>query len=266
MLNFASEEFSDWHESNNYYEISRSDQETPVKSDSVKLFADKLGAPPIGEPIARPRLLSQLEKSLAQFSAALVVGRAGTGKTCLAADFARRRDCRIAWYKAETADADWKIFARYLAASLDAGNAETAAFDDLEVSAACEVLAARFNEAAQEKPLLIVIDDWHSVFDARWFAEFFHGFVPLLNANVNLLFIARTMPPLQVWRLRSKQVLGVLDEKLLAFTLSETAELFARQRLPLAQARHAHRSAYGKISRLREIIEKKTAAAPPIYI
>jgi ATP/maltotriose-dependent transcriptional regulator MalT len=107
--------------------------------------------------------------------------------------------------------------------------------------------------------VLIVLDDLHSVFDADWFGDFFNSFVPLLAPNVSLLLIARTLPPLQVWRLRSKQVLGVMDEKLLSFTEDETIEIFRQHKLPPSAARSAHKSAYGKIARLEEIIEKKIA-------
>ena len=260
MMNFASQELSEWRESNNYYEITPPKAETVVKTDSVKLFADKLRVPIVAEPIARPRLMEHLEKSLAQFSATLIAGRAGTGKTALAADFARQTGDCVAWYKVETADTDWKVFSRYLSASLDLNCSDETPADGTEVFASCESLAAKFNEAAEEKPVLIVLDDLHSVFDAAWFADFFNNFVPLLASDVRLLLIARTLPPLQqLWRLRSKQVLGVMDEKLLAFTQDETIELFRKYQLSPSAARSAHKSAYGKIARLEEIIEKKSA-------
>ena len=227
-MNFASHELSEWRESNNYYEFTPSKPESKpvIKVDSVKLFADKLRVPKVAEPIARPRLMEHLEKSLKQFSATIIAGRAGTGKTALAADFARQTDCCVSWYKVETADSDWKVFSRYLSASLDLNCSEVDSHSErgaMEVSATSESLAAQFVKAAEEKPVLIVLDDLHSVFDADWFSDFFNGFVPLLAPNVHLLLIARTLPPLQqLWRLRSKQVLGVMDEKLLSFTQYET--------------------------------------------
>ncbi len=267
MMNFASQEPGEWHESNNFYESAAPSPKNKHTSQiaSVKLFADKLGVPAVGEPIARPRLTEHLEKSLERFSATLITGRTGTGKTALAADFARQSGGCVAWYKVETADVEWEIFSRYLSASLEQNCSEAnfrAEFAGMEVSAASEVIAAHFNAAAAGKPVLIVLDDLHSVFDAEWFGEFFHSFVPLLAPNVRFLLIARTLPPLQIWRLRSKQVLGVLDEKLLSFTETETIELFRKYELPPNSARTAHKSAYGKIARLSQIIEK-TAAAPP---
>jgi LuxR family maltose regulon positive regulatory protein len=265
MMNFASQEINEWRESNNYYEFTpKIQQKAPkIKIDSVKLFADKLRVPAVGKPIARPRLVEHLEKSLRQFSATLIAGRAGTGKTVLAADFARQSDSCVVWYKVETADSDWKIFASYLASSLNQNCSETDApkYDptDTAISSVSERLAAQFNLSAGEKPILIVLDDIHSVFDAEWFEEFFTNFVPALAPNVHLLMIARTLPSLPLWRLRSKQVLGVMDEKLLAFTSDETVKLFRRHKLSPAVARTAHKAAYGKVARLEEIIEKKSA-------
>lgn len=265
MMNFASQEMSEWRESNNYYEVTlpRTENKPVIKADSVKLFADKLCVPIVAEPIARPRLTEHLEKSLAQFSATIIAARAGTGKTVLAADYARQSAPCVAWYKVETADSDWKVFSRYLSASLDLNCADADSQSDaagMEVSAASESLAAQFVHAAEEKPVLIVLDDLHSIFDAGWFGEFFNSFVPLLAPNVRLLLIARTLPPLQqLWRLRSKQILGVMDEKLLSFTQDETIEFFRNHKLSPTEARSAHKSAYGKIARLEEIIEKKIA-------
>ena len=171
---------------------------------------------------------------------------------------------RVAWYKAETADGDWKFFSSYLLGSLsltcpdfdphkfDAGNTA--------VAAAAELLAAQFNCAAEEKPFLIVLDDLHAVFDADWFPEFFSSFVPTLAPTIHLLMIARTLPPLQFWRLRSKQVLGVMDEKLLIFNLEETKQFFRRHQLPATSARSAHKRAYGRIAKLEEIIKKNSFA------
>jgi LuxR family maltose regulon positive regulatory protein len=277
MLNFASQEPDNWRETNNYYEFSPTIAKggSQLKIDSaVKLFADKLCVPAPSARIERPRLFAQLEKSLTQFSATLIAGRAGTGKTALAADYARRGDYNVAWYKVETADSDWQVFYSYLSASLNrfcpaappSPNIIIETADSQEVAAMSESLAAQISVAAEAKPLLIILDDLHSVFDAVWFADFFNSFVPSLAPNVHLLLAARTLPPLQLWRLRSKQVLGVLDEKLLAFTLEETISLFGKRKLSPSVARAAHKLAYGKIARLEEIIEKKSPKSNVFFV
>lgn len=232
----------------------------PDKSHSLKLITDKFLAPTLTAEMARPRLVEQLRKSLARFSATIVTGRAGTGKTALAAQYAAQSVLRIAWYKVEAADGDWKIFANYLLGSLkQIQTVETLEFDERKVASQSEQLAARFVEAAEKKSILLVLDDLHSIFDAEWFDEFFTNFVPWLAPNVRLLLIARTLPPLAVWRLRSKQVLGVVEEENLTFTLTETVELFQNYNLAPSIACAAFQTSYGKISKLIEIIENQSA-------
>jgi len=263
MMNFASQELNDWRESNNYFEFSSAPSETKpkIKIDTSELFADKLRVPSTEAQVKRPRLIEHLQKSLAQFSATLITGRTGMGKTTLAAEFAKQSDFQIAWYKAETADGDWNVFSSYLLESINQFNFDVdlleSDFEALEISSASESLAAQFAFAAKEKPLLIILDDLHSVFDADWFAEFFHSFVPSLAPNVHLLLIARTTPPLPLWRLRSKQVLDVMDEKLLTFNLNEAIELFRKYELSPAVARSAYKRTYGRFGKLKEIAEKK---------
>lgn len=271
-MNFASQESDEWRESSNYYEFAPRIQrsESKIKIDSVKLFADKLRVPKVNEIIERPRLIEHLDKSLRQFAATLIAGRAGTGKTVLAVNFAEQSDYCVVWYKVETADSDWRVFSSYLASSLKQScGTETDASDldseETSVSSVSESLAARFGAAVEEKPILIVLDDIHSVFDAEWFTEFFTGFVPALAPNVHLLLIARTLPPLPLWRLRSKQVLGVMDERLLTFTSEESVKLFRKHKLAPHAARAAHAAAYGRVAKLAEIIEKNSAASDRIF-
>jgi hypothetical protein len=97
----------------------------------------------------------------------------------------------------------------------------------------------------------------HSVYDADWFVEFFNALLALPTANVRVLLLARSAPPFPLWRLRSKHVLDVVDEKLLAFTVPETIELFRNYRLSENAARVAHKRAYGRIAKIKEIAEKK---------
>lgn len=273
MLNFASHELSELPENNNSFDfVSVSARK---KSDAVKIIADKICAPAAAQveaatAVRRPRLFAHLEKSLAHFSATLLTGRTGTGKTALAADFAQRGTkngdyAAVAWYRTETTDGDWTVFLSYFAESLRSCKTDFNRSKSKKTSA-CKIgdgqtvtdaLAAQFAALDAEKPLLIVLDDLHSVFDAEWFAEFFNALLSLPAPNVRLLLLARSQPPFPLWRLRSKHALDVLDEKLLAFTPDETVEFFKHYKLSQNAARFAHKSAYGRIAKLKQIAEKK---------
>ncbi len=234
------------------------------KPEALNILAEKIRVPDDASSIiARARLVAHVEKSLAQFSSTLVTGRVGTGKTTLAAEFAKQKDYGVAWYKIETLESEWKVFLAYLTESLRQSQADSELFqqietaDEIENSSITESLAARFALLETEKPLLVVLDDLHSVYDADWFSEFFNALLSLPAPNVRVLLLARAAPSFPIWRLRSKHVLDVVDEKLLAFTVAETVELFRGYGLSETAARAAHKRAYGKIAKLREIAEKK---------
>src|SRR5919205_3425563 len=92
---------------------------TPSKGerDAVHILNEKLVIPNYAGLIERPRLIHKLERSLGHFAATLVSGRAGTGKTSIAAAYARTRKS-AAWLTVESSDIDWNVFASYLAASV----------------------------------------------------------------------------------------------------------------------------------------------------
>jgi LuxR family maltose regulon positive regulatory protein len=232
-----------------------------TKPEPVKLIADKLVIPSFESQISRQRLIEHLEKTTEQFGATLVCGRAGTGKSALASDFAKHfAGKNAAWYKVESADIEWKVFFSYLAASLNQNKLQPDKLAhfvqqtaDASVEEATESLSALIFETS--KPFLIVLDDLHCVYDAEWFSAFFNSFLPLFSQEANLLLIARSLPPFPLWRMRSKQKLSIVEEPLLAFTSEEAAELFANHGLCQHSAALAHDRSYGRISKLLQFAE-----------
>src|SRR6185503_11751309 len=81
------------------------------------ILNEKLEIPHCVGLVERPRLIEKLGTSLSRFAATLVSGRAGTGKTSIAAAYARTRK-RAAWFTVESSDIDWNVFASYLTASV----------------------------------------------------------------------------------------------------------------------------------------------------
>ena len=229
----------------------------------IHLFAEKLRIPEFDKNISRPRLNELLAKSAIQFGATLICGRAGTGKTALAADFAREYK-NVAWYSVESADSDWNIFSKYLTASIfeKSGSPKNVFGKDSDSDAIQEKISKFFSglfsqigDRYKEEPLLIVLDDIHHIFDAEWFNDFFHLFIHSLLPEVHLLLLSRSKPPAPLWRLRSKQVLNVVDEKLLALNVEETEQLFNEYGLNSANSEKAHTAAFGRISKLMLSIE-----------
>src|SRR4051794_2998240 len=76
------------------------------------IIDEQLRVPEIGHILSRGRLVDLLDRSTGQFAATLISGRAGTGKTTLAADYARSR-ANVFWYSVGSADTSWEVFSNY---------------------------------------------------------------------------------------------------------------------------------------------------------
>ncbi|HEX8248885.1 MAG TPA: AAA family ATPase [Pyrinomonadaceae bacterium] len=228
------------------------------KPEEIHLFAEKFRVPELSKHISRPRLSELLTKFSEQIGATMITGRAGTGKTTLAADFAQNYDS-VAWFRVESSDINWNVFARYFAESFNQTNlkAETGAESsaEIEVSPFLENLFSRLAECDIKKPVLIVLDDVHHIFDAVWFAEFFNSLLHLLNENTHLVLLARSSPAFPLWRLRSKQVLGVVDEDLLLFNWTEAKKFLAGYCLAGKTEQEIFKKSFGRIGKLKSLAE-----------
>jgi LuxR family maltose regulon positive regulatory protein len=237
---------------------------TPSKGDrDVHILNEKLEIPRCPGLIERPRLIEKIDRSLNFFAATLVSGRAGTGKTSIAAAYARTRK-RVAWFTVESSDIDWNVFASYLAASVHrVAESKKAIGDSLHaVTNSSPAAMAVFlyviasvleTEDKDDRPLL-VLDGVHHLFDADWFGEFFNILQPSLSETADALLLCRSRPPYPLWRLRSKQQLDVIDEKTLAFDQDETLTLLKRVGRSQAEAARIHAETFGRVSKLLPFI------------
>lgn len=247
---------SDFHSSAANTSLSESETE------DFHLFAEKLRLPEVEENIARPRLIELLAKSSTQFNATLITGRTGTGKTALAADFARQYR-KTAWFSIDSGDCDWSVFANYFAASVlgeneaeFVGAKKSAAPTQADISKFLVEIFTKLTSNQTRQNSLIVLDGVHYVFDTMWFADFFNLLLYSLPSDTHLLLLCRSKPPLPLWRLRSKQILNVIDEKLLALSMKETEMLYKTYGLPSAEAKTAHQKSFGRISKLVNFANK----------
>lgn len=212
----------------------------------VQFIPDKITPPAELPRVARERLFSTLRESLDTCNSTIIHGRAGSGKTMLAADFARRAGRPVAWYKLDAPDSELAVFFQYLCASVAAerpgfGHQTLERVGERLVAGDVPLLVEYFIYELLEssEPLLIVIDDLHLVYDAEWMVPFFRRLLPLLPQEVHVQLIGRSLPPTPLWRMRSKQTLCVVDETALAFTLAEARRLFSSYGLPAAKAEEA---------------------------
>lgn len=231
------------------------------------IIEEKLAIPDFGGILKRPRLDKILQRSLARFGATLVSGRSGTGKTALAAEYARGQK-HVAWFSVESPEIEWRLFANYFAASLrravGAPNESVPAFltkGEVSETQIENFLTWAFGmyEDLRIGQMLIVLDDLHHIFDAPWFGQFFNLLIHSLPHDVSLLLVCRSRPPAPLWRLRSKQMLNVIDEKLLAFSGDETKRFFKRAGLPEKLAQKAHDDSFGRIAKVKQIANRASS-------
>jgi len=209
-----------------------------------------------------------LGEGLDSCASTVITGRAGSGKTLLAKDFARNCERRTAWYTVEASDGELRIFFRYLVESVSrqrpgfgrkvlANFAESPVFDDVPILA--EAFIYELQECAGE-PLLMVVDDLHLIYDAEWVVPFFRRLLPLLPPEAHMLIIGRSLPPTPVWRMRSKQTLCLIEEAALAFTAREAADLFAAYGLATRDARAALEQTGGRAAALDGMARRASGA------
>jgi len=219
-----------------------------------ELIHDKLSVPADMPRTSRLRLLSLALASMTTHNATVIHGRAGTGKTTLVADFARRAPRPTCWVKIDAGDAELGVFCRYLMATLKSHCAILDERHMLRIAKSdsrdradllAEALVFQLTDLRID-PLLLVIEDLHLVYDAEWVIPFFQRLLPLLPSEVHVIITCRSLPPTPLWRMRSKQTLRVIEESELAFNFEETRQLFSTYGLNEDHARAALRETNGR--------------------
>lgn len=216
-----------------------------------RIIEGKLRVPDSGVAVERDRLNELLDRSINNYGATLISGRAGTGKTTLAAQYANRQE-NACWYSIEPADAEWREFSSCFAACLFPRGRKPRPSNgqepsDAEISDFITGIFVRLAKQSRPEPRLIVLDNVQYLFDAGWFGSFFKQLITSLNNGVRLLMLCRSKPSAPLWRLRSKQMLNVIDENMLDLTVDEAAELAKVHGANLTATAEALKSSYGRV-------------------
>ena len=229
-------------------------------SPKVDLIIEKIIRPRSTPRVSRHRLIEMLKRSVSSGTSTIITGRAGSGKTALAIDFAQKCGRPVAWYKVDAPEADSRLFFHYLIGSIreqQRGFGSRALMPLIQqnmerIAWLTDAFVYELAEGKTAGPLLIVIEDLHLVFDSEWLVPFFSRLLPLLPRDVHVLITSRSLPPAPLWRMRSKQFLLVVEEETLAFTKSEAAVLFESYGLTVEQANIALDHTHGRANALHQ--------------
>ena len=196
------------------------------------LLATKLHVPGLRPGfVPRPRLADRLDEGLGR-GLVLVCAPAGSGKTALLADWARRGRRPVAWLSLDAGDNDPARFWRHAVAALDGlcpgigerigpllGPPPPPSFEPL-VSGADQ----RPDRPARAGEVLLVLDDYHLVGSQPVHASV--GFLlEHLPPGLHPVLASRADPPLALARLRARGQLAELRAAELRFTADEAAAM-----------------------------------------
>ncbi|MCC3765606.1 LuxR C-terminal-related transcriptional regulator [Glycomyces sp. TRM65418] len=212
--------------------MSRGDLERMVLNlSSHGVAATKFGVPPAGgASLRRPRLVERLDAGV-QGSLILVSAPAGSGKTTMLADWARRRRGRTAWISLDPEDDREDRFWRLAAVAVGRA-AEPETPDSLQPLlqtpgplAKGEIVAALVN-ALEGMPggLVLVLDDFHLI-ESETVHETMALLLTRLPSRTCVVLAGRTEPPLPLSRLRVSGRLTELGAADLRFSAEESAPL-----------------------------------------
>ncbi|GAB3201728.1 LuxR family transcriptional regulator [Geodermatophilus arenarius] len=215
------------------------------------LLASKLTPPEPGDAtVLRPRLTTALSRAVRRSPLTLVSGPAGSGKTVLAASWARGRPDHgpVAWLTLDDYD-DAAAFWSYVVGALESAGLARSGLPSLEPgepepSWFVPSLAGRV--AALPRPVTLVVDDADHVRD-RSIATGLDLLVRHSGGGLRLVLCARADPPVPLHQYRLTGTVSEIRAGELAFTPDEAGELFAAMGVPVspAVARTLHAEAEG---------------------
>jgi DNA-binding SARP family transcriptional activator len=201
--------------------------------EDIKILSSKLTAPQPTDTITRDRLLSLMSPSARKKLTAIVAG-AGYGKTTLAAHAGLAWSSKTVWYRLDESDSDLVTFISYLVAGIRKHYPEFGAATlqrltrihnpNNELQPVLTTILSEMEHLIRED-VVIVLDDFHSVYQCRQINEAVEALLQGLPPPVHLILMSRSDPSLPLSRLRAAREAIVIREEDLAFNHGEIEQL-----------------------------------------
>ena len=197
------------------------------------LIPSKLSRPVrLDHTVVRDRLLAKLSGAH-NYRLLLITSPAGYGKTTLVSQWAAGRR-ELGWFSLDEGDNQQERFASYLIAAVQQATGGHCASSEVmaqkrQYASLSSLFAQLFIElAAWERPLYLVIDDYHLItnpviHDAMRF------FLRHQPENLTLVVLSRNLPMLGIANLRVRDQLLEVGSQQLAFTHQEAKQFFDRR-------------------------------------
>lgn len=194
----------------------------------LPLLRTKTTIPPTSpRQIRRPHLMERIKEGTRR-ALTLIVSPAGFGKTTLAAAWAADAGFPVAWLSLQPADRPRERFLSYLIRALQSisPNIGQTTLALIQAGSKDGVLAALVNDLAGVKSdFALVLDDYHSV-DGPETAGVLQFLLENRPAAFHLLLLSRTVPALNLVRLRALDQVTEISATDLRFTESEVQAFF----------------------------------------
>ena len=193
----------------------------------------KTSPPSLAGVIERPRLIDALASL--PTAAKWLQAPSGTGKSTLAASYARSRAGLLAWYRFDDRDNDPAFFYEHFAAAIGARLKLTEAlprFSADDHSRQQEFAQRYFSALAaqMDQSILIVLDDMHRLIAGSMLSAL-TALVDVAGGRIELLFVSEDVPPVEFFDVISGRRLALLNDVDLNFTADECEAMTAGLRL-----------------------------------
>ncbi|QDJ13243.1 transcriptional regulator MalT [Mergibacter septicus] len=176
--------------------------------------------------VERSRLLTLLD-NIADYPLVLINAPAGYGKTTLISQWAENKPS-LGWYSLDKSDNDSLRFFAYFKVAIEkaiGGECEITGIPANFLSGLSELLI-RLNSISTN--FYLVIDDYHLI-DNPEIHEGIKFWIKHQPSNMTTILISRTVPPLNLAKLRVRELLLEIDVTQLPFTREESIQFFQQR-------------------------------------